>query len=449
MTATSDLSDRVSTLMPRLRHELVQLTRIPSINFDGYPIDKVHEAGDYVLELFRSAGIDSARLLEIPESVPAVYADQPGPPDAPTVLLYAHYDIQPPGDSSLWQSPPFEPEERAGRLYGRGAADDKSGVIGHLGAIRALGGSLPVRLKIVIEGEEETGRGTLESFVASNPELFQADIISVGDGGNWQLGVPTLTTTLRGMAVVDVEVQTLEEAVHSGMYGGAGPDALVALIQILATLHDAAGNVAVEGLEAGTYNGPHIPDELYRKTARVLEGVDHIGEGSIGDRLFTKPSITVIGIDAPAVDGAANILIPRVRARISARLAPSQRPEDAQQAIVRHVERVVPWNVKVTCTPGGTGRGFSALTEGPGYAAAREALREAYGRDAVEFGQGGSIPLVAALQQVNTHAEIIMWGAQEPESTIHAPNESVDLGELERFVLTEARFLEGLGPISG
>jgi cysteinylglycine-S-conjugate dipeptidase len=442
--STGLLREKVKALMPDLLADHARLVRIPSVNFDGFPIEKVHEAGRTVLELFKTAGLGEARLLDVPSAVPAVYASRTGPARTPTVLLYAHYDVQPPGESNLWKTSPFEPTRRDGRIYGRGAADDKSGIIIHVGAIRAFDGKPPVNLKVVIEGEEETGRGTLEEFVATQRDLFKADVIVVADVGNWKLGEPTLTTALRGLAVVDVEVQTLEHGVHSGMFGGVAPDALIALVRMLAALHDERGNVAVKGLTSIAYDGPSESEEQYRQDAAVLPGVGLIGDGSIGERLYARPSISVIGLDAPRVQGAANLLVAKARARISARLAPSQTPEDAQQAIIRHLEAVAPWHVKVAATPAGGGEGFLAKTDGPGYAAARRALADVFGRAPVNFGQGGSIPLVSVFQRVNPKAEIIMWGAEEPLCAIHAPNESVDVGELERFVLTEAALLAGL-----
>jgi len=275
--------------------------------------------------------------------------------------------------------------------------------------------------------------------------LLKADVIVISDVGNYSIGVPTLTTSLRGMAALDVEVETLEGAVHSGMFGGPAPDALIALTRMIATLHDADGTVAVKGLDVIDYDGAPYDEAAFRNDAGVLPGVDLIGAGSIADRLYGRPSINVIGIDAPVVDGAANALIPKARARVSVRLAPGQDPEQAQALVSRHLEAVAPWRVKVKVTPGSTGQGFLAETGGPAYAAAGAALQAAFQKDVVHFGEGGSIPLVAAFLEAQPGAEMILWGCEEPQCKIHAPNESVDLAEVERCVLAEALFIAGLG----
>jgi len=439
-----DLSKKTSALMPRLRADLEKLVRLPSVAFEGFPQEPVKEAGAAVAELMRAAGLPGVRMVDIARAPQAVFGARPAAPGAPTVLLYAHYDVQPAGEDSAWTSPPFQPTERDGRLYGRGAADDKSGIIMHAGALMALGPDCPVGVKVLIEGQEENGAGGIEEFVKANAELLKADVIVISDVGNYSLGVPTLTTSLRGMAAVDVEVETLAGAVHSGMFGGPAPDALIALTRMIATFHDAAGNVAVQGLKTIEYDGAEYGETAFRKDAGVLPGVGLIGGGSIASRLYGKPSINVIGIDAPLVAGAANALIAKARARISVRLAPGQDPAEAQGVVTRHLEAAAPWHAKVTVTPGGVGEGFLAATGGPAYAAATRALAAAYGKEVVHFGEGGSIPLVAAFLEAQPGAEMILWGAEEPQCKIHAPDESVDLGELQRCVLAEALFIAGM-----
>jgi len=439
------LRQTVADLMPGLRAHLERLVRLPSVAFEGFPEEPVQQAGDAAAELMMRAGLPEVRLVDIPGAPPAVFGARPAQPGAPTVLLYAHYDVQPAGADSAWTSPPFEPTERAGRLYGRGVADDKSGIIMHAGALLALGADCPVGVKVLIEGQEENGQGGIDEFVKANAELLKADVIVISDVGNYSIGVPTLTTSLRGMAALDVEVETLEGAVHSGMFGGPAPDALIALTRMIATLHDADGTVAVKGLDVIDYDGAPYDEAAFRNDAGVLPGVDLIGAGSIADRLYGRPSINVIGIDAPVVDGAANALIPKARARVSVRLAPGQDPEQAQALVSRHLEAVAPWRVKVKVTPGSTGQGFLAETGGPAYAAAGAALQAAFQKDVVHFGEGGSIPLVAAFLEAQPGAEMILWGCEEPQCKIHAPNESVDLAEVERCVLAEALFIAGLG----
>ena len=441
----TDLPQTIKHLMPRLTDELKKLVRLPSVAFfPDFPAAPVEQTGAAVARLLTEAGLPGVRMMDVPGAPQAVFGARPARDGAPTVLLYAHYDIQPAGPEELWHSKPFEPTERDGRLYGRGAADDKSGVVMHAGALLALGDDCPVGVKVLIEGQEEAGEGGIEQFVAANAELLKADVIVISDVGNYALGVPTLTTSLRGMVACDVEVATLEGAVHSGMFGGPAPDALIALTRMIATLHDDKGDVAVNGLKTLAYDGAPYDEGAYRTDAGVLDGVALIGSGSIGQRLYGNPSINVIGIDAPKVDGAANALVPKARARISVRLAPGQEPDDAMQAVKAHLEAAAPWNVRVKVTPGTTGDGFLAETGGPAYAAAGRAMKEAYGKDVVHYGEGGSIPLVAAFLEAIPDAEMILWGAEEPMCKIHAPNESVDLAELERCVLAEALFIAGM-----
>ena len=440
----ADLTQTISDLMPRLRAELEKLVRLPSVAFPDFPTTPLEQTGAAVAHLLTAAGLPNVRMMDVPGAPQAVFGERPAQPGAPTVLLYAHYDVQPAGPEEAWESKPFEPTERDGRLYGRGAADDKSGIVMHAGALLALGDDCPVGVKVLIEGQEECGSGGIDEFVKANAGLLEADVIVVSDVGNYALGVPTLTTSLRGMAALNVEVETLEGAVHSGMFGGPAPDSLIALCRIVATLHDDKGDVAVKGLATMEYDGADYDEAAFRTDAGVLPGVGLIGSGSIGQRLYGKPSINVIGIDAPAVDGAANALIPKARARISVRLAPGQEPAVAQKAVKDHLEAAAPWSVKVKVTPGTTGEGFLAKTDGPAYAAATRAMAAAYGKDVVHYGEGGSIPLVAAFLGAIPGAEMILWGAEEPRCKIHAPNESVDLGELERCTLAEALFIAGM-----
>jgi acetylornithine deacetylase/succinyl-diaminopimelate desuccinylase-like protein len=436
-------------VMPGVRADLERLIRIPSIAFDGYPEAPVKQAADLTAEILTLAGLPGVRLLDVPGGPPAVYGHLPAPDGAPTVLLYAHYDVQPAGPEDAWESPPWEPTERGGRLYGRGAADDKSGIAMHAAAIRALsdasgGGPPAVGVKVVIEGEEETGGGTFERFVAADPELFAADAIVVADSGNWKIGEPTLTTTLRGLAEVGIEVQTLQRPVHSGLFGGAAPDALMALVRMIDSLTDDEGNVAVEGLAGRPWDGLPVEEGVLRANAGVLDGVDLIGGGSAAERLYTRPAVTAIGIDAPPTESAANAIIPSAKARISLRLAPADDPVAAQRKLREHLAQAAPWNVRVTMTDNAAAHGFEARSDGAAYLAATAAMADAYKKPAVQVGSGGSIPLVTALAQAIPQAEIIVWGAQDESAQIHSANESVDLAELERAALTEALFIERL-----
>lgn len=445
----TDLAAVVRDLLPGLREDLARLVAIPSIAFPGFPEEPVQAAAQATLEILSDAGLHTAELLEIPGAPPAVYGELPGPAGAPTVLLYAHYDVQPEGDPAAWTSPPYTLTERDGRLYGRGAADDKGGVIQHAGALRALlsgDAPLPVTLKVIIEGEEETGRGTFEQAVRADPARFGADVIVVADSGNWKVGEPTLTTSLRGLCVVDVEVRTLAGGpVHSGLFGGPVPDALMVLARLLAGLQDDAGDVAVDGLLTLPWDGRPVDEDELRASANVAPGVAMIGTGTAAEQLYMRPSITAIGLDAPAIEGAGNALIPVARARLSARLAPGQDPAAAQRAITAHLQARVPWGAQLTCTPQEAAPGAVLAGDGPAAALAAQALADAYGKPAVKVGSGGAIPLCVTLAQAFPDAEIVLWGASDDAARIHSADESVDVSELERATLAQALFLRALG----
>ena len=436
------LAERVVRLMPELKADLLRLARIRSIAFPGFPTGPLREAYDAVAHLFHEAGVQRMELLSLPDTAPIVTGEIPAPDGAPTVLLYAHYDVQPAGDERLWETPPFDPSERDGAIYGRGVADDKAGVITHLGALRAFDGRPPVGIKVLIEGQEEYG-SALDSYPRERPDLFRADAILVCDAGNVRPGVPTLTTALRGDAEVIVEVRTLAEAKHSGEYGGAAPDALIALVRALATLHDEHGNVAVAGLRRAPWIGGSYDEAEFRRRAGVEPEVPLFGSGTLGERLWSGPAITVVGIDAPAVDGAVNAVIPYARAKLNLRVHPEQPAAEAQAALIRHLETVRPFGIALRAAPAGdAGDGFAATTAGPAYQAARVALRSAWGSDPVHMATGGAIPLASALHAAAPDAEILFFGPQDGLCNLHAPNERVLLGELERAVLAEAALLQ-------
>ncbi|HEX6020992.1 MAG TPA: M20/M25/M40 family metallo-hydrolase, partial [Solirubrobacter sp.] len=416
--------------MPGLTADLVRLARIPSIAFPGYPEEPLLAASDLVAELLRDAGVQDVSTLRLPGTPPIVTGAIPAPDGAPTVLLYAHYDVQPPGDETLWATPPFEPTERDGALYGRGIADDKANVLVHVGALRAFGGRPPVGVKVVIEGQEEVG-GAFDTYPPQQPDFFQADAIVIGDAGNIRPGVPTFTVALRGDAEVIVEVRTLAGPKHSGEFGGAAPDALIALLHALSTLHDEHGDVAVAGLRRERWNGTSYSDAEFRELAEVEPAMPLIGTGSLGERLWSGPAITVVGIDAPRVEGAVNAVVPYARAKLNLRIHPEQDAREAQAALIRHLEAVKPFGIALTVSPANeVGAGFSAKTDGPAYEAARAALATAWGSDPVEMAMGGSIPLANALREAAPDAEILLFGAQDGRCNLHAPNERVLLDEL-------------------
>jgi acetylornithine deacetylase/succinyl-diaminopimelate desuccinylase-like protein len=363
------------------------------------------------------------------------------------VLLYAHYDVQPAGDPAAWRTPPFEPTLIDGRLYGRGCADDKSGVISHVTALRAFQGNFPVGIKVIIEGQEEYAGDRLEAFVERNPDLLRADAIVVADTGNPRVGDPSVTTSLRGMAAFTIEVRTLREPVHSGSFGGAAPDALAALMRMLTALHDENGDIRVPGLPRGTFLGQGPSEEEFRKTAGVLDGVSLVGSGSLADRLWASYAITVTGLDVPSVSGAINAVQPVARARVTVRVPPAGDPKTTVDAVADFLRQVAPWGVQVSFGDFTIGAGFQADSGGKARAALNRAMERAFGRPPRDVGAGGSIPLVSALLKQFPAAEILLFGAEDEEASIHAPNERVDLEELRRIATTEALFLHELsGP---
>ncbi len=431
----------VDGLMPQLTKELVQLTRIPSISAPGYPVEPIHEACQLVMALLRDAGVGSVRTLDLPNTFPVVLGDIPAPPGAPTLLLYSHYDVVPIGDESKWTSPAFEPAERDGALYGRGISDSKANVLAHIGALRAFGGKPPGGLKVVIEGQEEVG-SALNTYPLEHPELFAADAMVIMDMGSVRPGVPTLTSALRGMAVVTVGLRTLAGPKHSGQYGGAAPDALIVLLHALATLHDANGDVAVAGLRREPWTGYAYDDDEFRKLAEIEPGLPFVGTGGLGERLWSGPAITVTGIDAPSVEKAVNAVQPFARATLNLRVHPEQDAAEAQQALVTHLKGLRPMGIALEVTAGAIGNGFAATTTGAAYTAANAALSAAWGAPTVMVGSGGSIPLVNALHRAQPKAEILLLGATDGRSNIHAPDERVRLDEFRNAVVAEAGFFQ-------
>ena len=431
--------ENARALMPDLRRELEALVRIPSVSAPGRIDQPLLDAFEMTSRLFAEAGVAVDRL-DLPDTAPVVTGTIPAPEGAPTVLLYSHYDVVPAGDEALWTSPPFEPTERDGALFGRGVADTKSNIVAHVGALRAWGGRPPVGIKLCIEGYEEIGSGALTAYPPTDPERFQADALVIGDMGSMRPGMPTLTTALRGMANVTLEVRTLESGKHSGMYGGAAPDALLAVLRALASLHDANGDVAVDGLRREEWAGEQQPEEDFRELGTVLDGMPLIGTGGLGSRVWSGPAITVVGIDVPSVDGAVNAVSPYARAVLNVRVHPEQDAAEAQDAVIRHLRAQRPYGIELDVQPGATGNGFAARTEGPAYEAARAAWSAAWGRDVMLAGSGGSIPIVSALAEALPDAEALLVGTTDGFANIHGPDERLLLSEFENATVAEADF---------
>ena len=445
-----DLRGVVRALMPQAKADLSTLVSFRSVADDRqFPVEECHQAAAWVAQACRDAGLTDAGLYDTPDGSKAVIARRPAPAGAPTVLLYCHYDVQPPLDEDAWHTPVWELTEKDGRWYGRGSADCKGNIVMHLTALRALGTALralgqdlPVGITLVAEGSEEQGTGGLEEFVTANPDLLAADAILICDCGNFAAGLPTFTTTLRGNVSVVATVSTLAGPVHSGMFGGAAPDALAALIHLLGSLRDEDGNTTVDGLQADqSWTGVAYPDAQFRADAGVLDGVSLTGGGTVADMLWVRPAVTVLGIDCPPVVGSAAAIQPSARARINLRIPPGTDPDEALAALTKHLETHTPWQAKLTVEKEATGAPFSGSLDGPAYNAMAAALTQSYGRTPTTQGQGGSIPLCNVFQQTFPDAEIMLMGVEEPKCLIHAPNESVDPSEIEHMALAEALFL--------
>ncbi|MFD0560355.1 dipeptidase [Stackebrandtia endophytica] len=451
MAGMSDLRAAVEAVMPGVRADLERLVTIPSVAFDGFDHSHVVTSAAAVADLLREAGLPDVRIVTAKgpsgkTGQPAVIGRKPAPPGAPTVLLYAHHDVQPAGDLANWdQDDPFVAVERDGRLFGRGCADDKAGVMAHVAALRAFGDDLPVGVTVFVEGEEEFGSDSLETIIAENREALAADVIVIADSGNWDVGTPGLTTSLRGLVNAYVEVRTLKQAVHSGMFGGPVPDALTALCRLLATLHDENGDVAIEGLSTGQAAPLDMPEQRLRDESGMLDGVDFIGTGRIVERIWTKPTATVLGIDAPGARESANALQPKARAKVSIRLAPGDDDKSAFEALKRHLEAHVPWGAQLDVTLDQGGNPCVIDATGPAFDAARSAFTEAWdGTAPVDMGVGGSIPFIATFQEMFPDAAILVTGVEDPDARAHGPNESLHLEEFRRVCHAEALLLRNV-----
>ena len=447
MTTDADaVRDAVRRVLPSVRADLEALVRVPSVSVAEFDQSQVVVSAELTAQLFRDAGLPDVRIVAVEGGRPAVIARRPAPPGAPTVLLYAHHDVQPTGEPAGWTSPPFEPAERDGRLFGRGSADDKAGIAAHLAAVRAFDGAPPVGVTVFVEGEEEIGSPTLRPFLAQYAELLRADVIVLADAVNWAIGTPALTTSLRGLVDCTVEVRTLRHGIHSGMYGGAAPDALTSLCRLLATLHDDKGDVAVSGLGSAPADPLDMTEERFRAEAGVLDGVALIGSGEITERMWTRPALSVIGLDATPVAEASNTLIPSARAKVSLRVAPGTDSEAAYAALERHLVDHAPWGAQVSVTRGEVGSAYAIDATGPAYDAARAAFAAAWGTDPVHIGVGGSIPFVAEFAEAFPDAAILVTGVEDPDSRAHGANESLHLAEFEKVCLAEALLLASLAP---
>ena len=452
MTASiSDVRALVSREFAQSINELKDLVRIPSVSWSSFDPEQVARSAQAVSELIAGTNLfEDVFILRSKKSdsddlgQPAVVARRNPAPGMPTVLLYAHHDVQPPGDLTVWESTPFEPVERAGRLYGRGAADDKAGIMAHVTALRLLPElveNVDLGIVVFIEGEEEFGSPSFENFLTDHRELLASDVIVVADSGNWNTETPALTTTLRGNATFKLTVRTLDHALHSGMFGGAVPDAFMAFAGLVSSFYSPSGSVAVEGLHRSSVTPPDYTEEHMREESGVLDSVSLIGDGHVLERLWSQPSITVTGIDIPDVANASNTLLPSVSARISVRVAPGQSASEAFSAIQQHIIEHIPFGAVVEFDDVNLGEAFSTDTSGWAAQSISQALNQAWDQEVVNMGVGGSIPFISSFVNAFPHAQVLVTGVEDPDSRAHSPNESLHIESFEKAIVAELLFL--------
>ncbi|WP_300049008.1 dipeptidase [Trueperella sp.] len=426
---------------------LTELVAIPSISADSFDQSTLDQSAAWIADKARALGLD-ARVIQVEAASgkkgrPAVLATRAPEPGKPTVVLYAHHDVQPVGDLSLWETEPFIATERDGRLFGRGTADDKAGVVAHLAAIAAARPGVGITL--FVEGEEEVGSPTFVDFLHAYKDELNADVIVVADSNNWKVGTPSLTTSLRGVTQVAVTVTALDHAVHSGMYGGPVLDSVTLAARLIATLHDDEGNVAVEGLLAADDTAVDYPEEEFRADVGVLEGVRLAGSGSITSRLWTKPAVSVTAMDVTPVKLTSNTISPSTTFVLSMRVSPGQDSGEAADKLVAHLESHAPFGARVECVVTERGPAFSASEATETSRLMEWALAEAWGTKPVNIGVGGSIPFIADLAREFPSAQILVTGIEDPDTRAHSANESLHIGDWRNAIAAEALLLTRLG----
>ena len=441
------LRDAVLTLIPSTLQDLKSLVAIQSVSADPGRAAQVEQSAETVAELLRQVGCPDVQIVRA-DGASSVIGRFPAPAGAPTVCLYAHHDVQPEGNHALWDTEPFVATLVGERLVGRGTADDKGGLAMHLATLRAFDGKPPVGVTVFVEGEEEIGSPTLGRLLAEHHDELAADVFVIADSTNWAVSKPAFTTSLRGLADCVVEVRTLDHGVHSGIYGGVVPDALTALCRLLATLHDERGNVAVEGLRTAPAPELDYPEDRLREESGVLDGVPWLGDGTLVERMWCKPAISVVALDATPVVEASNTLIPAARAKVSLRLAPGDDARQGLAALVKHLYDHAPWGVQVEVFEGETGEPSLIRFEGPYAEAAQAAFTQGWDAAPVFIGQGGSIPMVAEFGQAFPQATILVTGVADPDSRAHGSNESVHLGDFESACVAETLMLEAFASIA-
>ena len=441
----------IDAAFPEALEKLSGLVAIPGIAWDAFDASQLEKSAEAVAGLLREAEVfDSVEILRSatpqgPMGAPAVVATRAARHSKPTILLYAHHDVQPPGADELWESEPFKTQVRNGRMYGRGAADDKAGVISHIYSVRALreltNNDFDLGLVVFVEGEEEAGSPSFANFLVEHKAKLESDVIIVADSGNWTTEVPAITTTLRGLVSLEFEVRTLDHAVHSGMYGGAVPDAMLALTKILASMWDEKGSVSISGLKSTDSVDLAYSEQDLRTDSGLFPSTLPIGEGGILGRLWTKPALTLIGLDYPSVAVSSNTLIPSVRAKLSLRIAPGEEPKEALEALKSHILSNNTLGAQIDFGAVELGRPFSLGESGWAKDLATRALKLAYGFESVDIGIGGSIPFIADLEAVFPGVQVLVTGVEDPDSRAHSPNESLHIETLRKAIVAQTLIL--------
>ncbi|MEN9751984.1 MAG: hypothetical protein RLZZ600_1031 [Actinomycetota bacterium] len=449
----AQIQSLVAARMATYRDKLDQLARIPSVSWPSFDQSQVQASAELVAALARESGVfDSVAIHREPTAAgdlgqPSVIARREPKNGAKTVLLYAHHDVQPPGDETLWETPPFAPTQNGDRLFGRGVADDKAGVISHFAALdiwSSVESNRDIGIVLFIEGEEEYGSPSFGATLTAHKKALEADVIVVADSGNWSTDIPALTVSLRGNATVKVTVQTLDHAVHSGMFGGAVPDAMIPLIRVLSRLHGPDGSVAVPGLRSRVSKVPEYSEIQLREESGLLEGVSPIGRGDYLDRIWNQPSITVIGMDAPSTSESSNTLLPTASAMVSLRVAPGQDAAEAESILCAFIEADVPFGARITTESMGNGSAFEMEATHEVVDTIKAAMAAAWSVSPVDIGVGGSIPFIADFVEEFPQAVVLVTGIEDPDTRAHSPNESLHLPSFEKAIVTEALFLMGL-----
>lgn len=452
----SELVDRIDLGMPHTIDRLANLVRIPSVSWDAFDREQVQRSAEFVREqLVQTRLFDEVEIHQYEDAAgrpgqPGVIAHRAPAPGAPTVLLYAHHDVQPPGDERKWDSPVYEPTIRGERLYGRGASDDKAGVMLHIAALEALRDiceahqqQLPIGISVFIEGEEENGSRSFGRFLDEHRDALGSDYIIVADSDNPSTETPGLTVALRGNVTFALTVRSLTGAWHSGMFGGVAPDAMLVLTRLLNSLWDENGSVAVPGLHSHSAPVPEYDEQQLANEIGAIGG-QLIGVGPVRERTWYQPAITITGIDAPSVAESSNTLLPEVRVRVSARIAPGQPAGEAAGALMDYLRAQVPWGAELEFDDLDVGEPFLVDTEAAGVAQMCSGMRDAWGVEPELTAIGGSIPFIAELVERFPDAQILVTGVEDPETRAHSPNESQHLGVLRKAIKAEALFLAGL-----